>query len=76
MKKLFLMLAVASVATGAMAGEKEATDALYRDAKPLVLVGPFVDSKGCLWGVDEEHGTVSLVQITNGGKQVCRKPKH
>lgn len=76
MKKVTLLAVIlAAIGQAAMAGEKEGADALYSDAKPLAMVGPFVDSKGCLWGVDEDHGAVSLVQITSGGKQLCRKPK-
>lgn len=76
MKKITLLaLALATLAQSAFAGEKEGIEALYHDAKPLVMVGPFVDSKGCLWGVDEDHGVVRLIQIVAGGKQVCRKPQ-
>lgn len=74
MKKIALVaLLLSAITQAATAGEKEAADALYDDAKPLSLVGPFLDSKGCLWGLDEKHGSVSLVQITVAGRQVCHK---
>lgn len=77
MKKVALLsMMLAALAQSAFAGQKEAGEELYREAKPLGMVGPFLDSKGCLWGVVEEHGAVSLMKIVVDGKQVCHKPQN
>ncbi|CAG9264223.1 conserved exported hypothetical protein [Burkholderia diffusa] len=72
MKKLALVVALATSVTVATAGEKEAADMLYRDAQPLWKVGAVIDSKGCLWGLTEDHGVPTPIRIVDHDKKpIC-----
>jgi hypothetical protein len=76
MKKLSLLLVLASVVTVTMADEKEAADMLYRDAQPIWKVGTVIDSRGCLWGLTEDHGVPMPIRLVDHDKkQICRSEK-
>ncbi|CAB3754260.1 hypothetical protein [Paraburkholderia humisilvae] len=77
MKKLALVMLFMVVGIhAASADEKKAVELLYRDAQPIWMVGAVLDSKGCLWGLTEDHGTPVAIRIVDGRKkQFCRNPK-
>lgn len=77
MKKIALvMLLMVAGMNAALAGEKEAAELLYQDALSIWKIPAVVDSRGCLWGLTEDHGVLVPVRIIDKNKkQFCRDPK-
>ncbi len=75
-KTMLVMLLMIAGINAALAGENEAAALLYHDALPIWKISAVVDSKGCLWGLADDHGVLVPVRIVaKNKKQFCRDPK-
>lgn len=55
---------------------QDAIDTAFVHAIPIKQITLIADSKGCLWGLREEKGTVVAVKLGNGHQdvqQICRR---